>query len=107
MGKTRRKFSREFKISLLRDLEAGTSVAEVTRRAEVHPCLLARWKKEFSEDPERAFKGNGNSTYKEQTDVAKLQQLVGQLYAENDFLKKALSTLEAKMAEEHKHQQGR
>ncbi|MBE3094379.1 MAG: transposase [Actinobacteria bacterium] len=104
MGKTRRKFSREFKISLLRDLEAGTSVAEVTRRSEVHPCLLARWKKEFSEDPERAFRSNGNTIYKEQMNVAKLQQLVGQLYAENDFLKKALSTLETKMAEEHKRQ---
>jgi transposase len=107
MGKTRRKFSREFKISLLRDLEAGTSVAEVTRKAEIHPSLLARWKKEFSENLEQAFRGKGNKKYKEQMDIAKLQQLVGQLYAENDFLKKALSTLEAKMAEERKHQQGR
>jgi transposase len=107
MGKTRRKFSREFKISILRDLEAGISVAEVTRRAEIHPSLLARWKKEFSEDPEQAFRGSGNAIFKEQMDVAKLQQLVGQLYAENDFLKKALSTLEAKMAEERKRHQGR
>jgi len=107
MGKTRRKFSREFKISLLRDLEAGTSVAEVTRKAEIHPSLLARWKKEFSENLEQAFRGKGNKKYKEQMGIAKLQQLVGQLYAENDFLKKALSTLEAKMAEERKHQQGR
>ena len=59
MGKIRRKFSREFKISLLRELEAGTSVAEVTRRAEIHPSLLARWKKEFSENPEHAFRGQG------------------------------------------------
>jgi len=108
MGKTRRKFSREFKISLLRDLEAGTSsVAEVTRRDEIHPSLLARWKKEFSENPEQAFRGKGNRRPKEQMDIAKLQQLVGQLYAENDFLKKALSSLEAKMAEERKHHQGR
>jgi transposase len=109
MGKTRRKFSREFKISLLRDLEAGTSsVAEITRRAEIHPNLLARWKKEFSLNPEHAFRGQGNRRPREQMDdVAKLQQLVGQLYAENDFLKKALSILETKMAEERKHRQGR
>lgn len=107
MGKTRRRYSREFKTSLIRDLEAGTSVAEVTRRAEIHPSLLARWKKEYSEDPERAFRGHGNKGYKEQMDVVKLQQLVGQLYAENDFLKKALSTLEVKMVEERKHRQGR
>lgn len=103
MGKTRRKFNRELKISLLRDLEAGASVAEVTRKAEIHPSLLARWKKEFSENPEQSFRGQGNKRPKEQMDVTKLQQLVGQLYAENDFLKKALSTLEAKMAEERKH----
>ena len=107
MGKTRRKFSRESKISLLRDLEAGTSVAEITRRDEIHPSLLASWKKEFSENPEQAFKGHGNRRCNEQIDVAKLQQLVGQLYAENDFLKKALSTLETKMAEERKRHQGR
>jgi len=108
MGKTRRKFSREFKISLLRDLEAGATVAEVTRKAEIHPNLLARWKKEFSENPEHAFRGQGNRRPREQMDdVAKLQQLVGQLYAENDFLKKALNTLETKMAEERKHRQGR
>jgi len=109
MGKIRRKFSREFKISLLRELEAGTSVAEVTRRAEIHPSLLARWKKEFSENPEHAFRGQGNRRPNEQMDdPTKLQQLVGQLYAENDFLKKALSTLETKMAEERKHRlQGR
>jgi transposase-like protein len=51
MGKTRRKFSREFKISFLRGLEKGTSVAKGTRRAEIRLCLLTCWKKEFSEDP--------------------------------------------------------
>ena len=61
MGKTRWKFSREFKISLLRDLKAGTSsVAEITRRDDIHPNLLTRWKKEFSENPDYAFRGYGN-----------------------------------------------
>jgi hypothetical protein len=85
----------------------GNSKYPFLGRVEIHPSLLARWKKEFSENPDYAFRGYGNRRPKEQMDIAKLQQLVGQLYAENDFLKKALSTLEAKMAEERKHRQGR
>ena len=38
--------------------------------------------------------------YKEQTRMAELERLVGQLYAENEFLKKALTRLEGKNKEE-------
>jgi len=84
-GKNTSKIQPGIQISLLRDLETGPSVAEVTRKAEFHPNLLARWKKEFSENPEHAFRGYGNRRPREQMNVAKLQQLVGQLYAENNF----------------------
>ncbi len=38
--------------------------------------------------------------YKEQARMAELERLVGQLYAENEFLKKALTILEGKNKEE-------
>ena len=37
--------------------------------------------------------------YKEQTRMAELERLVGQLYAENEFLKKALTRLEEEVKE--------
>ena len=101
MGRKRRKFTREHKISAIRALQAGKTVAEVTREYEVHPNLLSKWKKEYSLNPDNAFKGNGN-TYKEQARIAELERMVGQLYAEKEFLKKALSTLEKLKEQERK-----
>lgn len=100
-NKRRRQFTREFKISVLMELEAGNSLAQVARENEVHPNTLTRWKREYSTDPENAFIGNGRA-YKEEVRIAKLERLVGQLYAENKFLKKALETLGQCVQEERK-----
>jgi len=101
MNKTRRRFTREFKISILTELETGKPLAQVARENEVHPTLVCRWRKEYRDDPQKAFKGNGKA-YKEQAKIAKLERLVGQLYAENEFLKKALETLGQRVQEERK-----
>ena len=101
MNKTRRRFTREFKISILTELETGKTLAQVARENEVHPTLICRWRKEYRDGPEKAFQGNGKA-YKEQAKIAKLERLVGQLYAENDFLKKALETLGQRVQEERK-----
>ena len=101
MGRKRRKFTRGHMISAIRALESERTIAEVARENEIHPSLLSKWKKEHSLDPENAFKGNGN-TYKTEARNAELERLVGQLYAENEFLKKALSTLEKLKEQERK-----
>jgi len=99
--KTRRKFTRDLKISVLRELEAGKSVAEVCRGQGIHPSLLGRWKREYKENPETAFKGNGKAC-KPDAKAAEYERLIGRLYAENAFLKKALSTLETSLMEYQK-----
>lgn len=101
MGQKRRKFTREHKISAIRALESGKTIAEVARENEIHPSLLAKWKKEYSLDSDNAFKGNGNICT-EQARIAELERMVGQLYAENEFLKKAISTLEKLKEQERK-----
>jgi transposase-like protein len=40
----RRKFTREFKLTAVRRLEAGQSTAEVARALEVHPSTLRDWR---------------------------------------------------------------
>lgn len=99
MGKTRRKYTKEFKLSVIRELESGIAVSEIARKYNIHPALPARWKKEYYEDPTHSFSGNGN-TYKLEAKNAELERLVGQLYAENEFLKKAISNLEKFRKEE-------
>ena len=101
MTKTRRKFTRDFKISIISELDSGKKLAELSRENEIHPSLICNWKREFSKDPKNAFGGNGN-TYKTEAKIADLERLVGQLYAENKFLKKALKTLDIRIQEERK-----
>jgi transposase len=78
---------RDFKISILRELEAGKNIAQLSRENNLHPTLISRWRREYEKNPDDAFSGNGN-TYKEEARIAQLERLVGQLYAENNFLKK-------------------
>ena len=99
MGKTLRNFTREFKLSIIRELEAGVAVSEISRKYNIHPALPSRWKKEYYDDPDNSFKGNGN-IYKLEAKNAELERLVGQLYAETEFLKKAIANLEKFRKEE-------
>jgi len=73
MGKTRRKYTREFKLSVIRELESGVSVSEISRKYNIHPALPGRWKNEYYENPENSFSGNGN-TYKLEAKNAELER---------------------------------
>lgn len=96
--KTRRKFTREFKISVLRELENGTSAAQICRENNISSAVLSKWKREYRDNPETAFGGRGKIC-KSEAKIADRERLIGQLYAENEFLKKALFSLEARLAE--------
>ncbi len=99
MGKRRKKYDREFKISVIRELESGTSPGVISRKHNIHPTLPNRWKREYYDDPDNAFSGNGN-IYKKDARISELETLVGQLYAENAFLKKTLTALEKRGREQ-------
>jgi len=101
MGKKRRKYSKDFKISVIHELESGITPGEISRRHEIHPSMPKRWQKEFYEDPDNAFSGNGN-TYKNEAKIAELERIIGQLHVENEFLKKAIANLGTKMDKEKK-----
>ena len=55
MGLSRRKFTKEFKIAALRQLDAGVSIAAVARSCEISPGVLHRWRRDFQQSPEQAF----------------------------------------------------
>lgn len=95
MGLTQRKFTREFKVTVVRQLAAGKSFAELAREIEVHENVLRRWEREYREQPSRAFMGPGGRRMRVGLDrEAELERKIGQLTLENDFLKKALQRLE-------------
>ena len=93
MGLSRRKFTKEMKLAAIRQLETGSSAAEVARAFEVNPNLLHRWRKEYRGGPRNAFPGAGNRRWDE-TKVAQLERKVGQQAVEIDFLKGCLQRLE-------------
>jgi len=93
MGLSRRKFTREMKLAAVRQLETGSSAAEVARAFEINPNLLHRWRKEFRHGPGNAFPGGGKRRWDE-TKVAQLERKVGQQILEIDFLKGCLQRIE-------------
>jgi transposase-like protein len=46
MGLSRRQFTRDFKLTAVRQLEQGIPVGEVARALEVNPNVLHRWRRE-------------------------------------------------------------
>lgn len=86
----RRTFTKEFKIEVVGELEAGLSLAAASRRYEVHPNTLREWRETYRENGEAAFQGNGK-LYREEAKIAVLERKIGQLSMENDFLKKLIA----------------
>jgi transposase len=95
---TKRRFDREFKLQILQQAE-HKPVAEVCREHNLHPNMISRWKRELEQYPKDAFKGKGN-TYKVEAQLAEAQRLIGQLYAENALLKKAIQFVQERQVEE-------
>jgi len=93
----RRKFTRDFKLSILNELNVKKA-AQVCREHNIHPVLISKWKKDFNENPIKSFNGNGNLWT--EAEVERYKRLVGELYAEIDFLKKTTIKLQELNAEE-------
>lgn len=93
MKAKRRKHSAAFKAKVaIEAIKERESLAELSKRFEVHPQIISKWKQEFLEKAETVFSNKfvetNNSDYEE-----KLFAKIGQLEIEKDFLKKSLKKL--------------
>ena len=87
--KTRRQFSREFKLEAVRLVkERGVAVAQAARDLDVHENVLRKWVRDYEADPQQAFPGQGKMK-PEQLEIERLRREVRKLKAERDILKKA------------------
>jgi len=96
--RTRRRYDRAFKISVVAELESGKPLAEIARERSIHPSLPSRWREELAENPDEGFSGSGNK-YNDQARIAELERLLGQAHAEIELLKKAFAITQKKVRE--------
>lgn len=93
MSLSRRTFTKEFKLTAVRRLNNGASLAEVARSFEVNANVLHRWRREMEQGPGNAFPGFGKRRW-EETEKAALERKIGQQTLEIDFLKRVLQKAE-------------
>lgn len=74
---------------MLREIEAGKSIARAAREHQVHPNTITKWCQQCTKYADRAFAGNGHR-YTDETKVAELERLIGQFTVENAFLKRLM-----------------
>lgn len=94
----KRQFNREFKLSILNELETKR-LAEICREHNLAPSTVSGWRKDYEANPKEAFKGHGK-IWKEDAKIAKYERVIGQQYMEIAFLKKACEKLKQLQVEE-------
>jgi len=93
MRKKRRKFTPAFKARVaIEAIKERETLSELSRRFEVHPNMISKWKKEFLERSSEVFEKKGKEKEKEE-DMEYLYTKIGKLEMENDFLKKNLKKI--------------
>jgi len=91
MTKRRRQYSREFKREAVELLEtSGKSASQLERELGIGKGNLWRWKREFAENGDDAFPGQGRLT-PDQERLRKLERENEILRQERDILKKAVA----------------
>ena len=91
--RTQRKYSREFKLQVVRQLTSGEkSRGQVLREYQLSGSVLDRWRREVQDrGEEQAFHVQEPTEVERlQARIADLERILGQLYAENAVLKKTL-----------------
>lgn len=88
---TRRRFTAEFKAKVAVEAIRGElTVSELSRKHEVHPNLIAGWKRQAIEGMAGVFDSKaGERVEARDTEVRELHAKIGQLVVERDFLAKA------------------
>lgn len=97
MVRTHRVFSKEFKLQVMRELDAGATVAELARRHEIHPRVVYGWHYAYRRNGEGGLDRKSSSKHGQDPSaarIAELERMVGRLSMENEFLKKALQRAE-------------
>lgn len=90
MGKSRRSYTREFKLEAVRLVTGGgLSLVQAAKDLGIRESVLGRWKKRYEDDPEGAFPGKGHMKPQDE-ELWRLRRENERLRQEHEILKKAV-----------------
>jgi transposase len=100
MGKTKKTYSREFKLKVVQTVEAGElRPAQACREYQIAASVLTRWRRDVRLRGANAActpLAGPNATPDDEAQIAELEWVCGQLAVENAAGKKALQRLPSK-----------
>jgi transposase-like protein len=83
MGIKKRKHSQEFKEEIVQKALSGERILQLGKEYNISPGLINRWKRQYLDGE---LSGNNNQEIKKlETQVAKLEQMIGKLTMETIF----------------------
>ena len=92
-GKSKRKFTAQFKLKVVLEvLKEKETLAVISKRHELHPNQISDWKKQFLEEASAVFETTTKSVkLTQEPDNALLYEQIGRLQMELTFFKKKLT----------------
>ena len=89
-----RRFTRDFKLAVVQQVDSGKRVKDVAAACEVTSSLIHRWRRELRLEGHNAFRGHGAKLLQQKRED-ELLGIIGRQAAEIDFLKRVLQRLES------------
>ena len=91
MSTERRVYSASFKAKVvLESLQERETIESLSKKHNVHPNQILRWKKEGKETLTQSFSRSNKNSDKSEKLIDELYRQIGQLKVDNDWLKKKL-----------------
>lgn len=91
MATKRKKYSKEFKVETAKLVTEGkASGTEIAHDLGIHPTMVHRWVKQYTNQPNDAFPGKGHLSSEAEL-IRQLQRENERLKMEREILKKAMA----------------
>ena len=87
-GKTKQKFTNEFKLNVVIEGYATGNFSQVSARHGVHMTQIAKWKQQLLGSGNAVYGSKKSNRSEEQVKIDQMEKTIGRLALENDILKK-------------------
>jgi len=99
MRLTKRKFTREFKVQICEEIEAGLKTqAQINREYQLSEGLVGKWLYEYRKDPVNCFSKSKYQVTSQEAKISQLEAALGRTVLENEILKKMNTELKKKLS---------